>query len=92
MNRRIMMWGLLGLSVAFSWALIGIFAGPDFNVGRSTLAAVTAPVSLLGRKMPLGVEASILLNGCIYALLGLVIETTRRVLARSQYCISLLRQ
>lgn len=65
-NRRIMMWGLLGLSVAFSWSLIGIFAGPDFNAGRSTLAAVTAPVSLLGRKMPLGVEASILLNGCIY--------------------------
>jgi hypothetical protein len=84
MNRRIMMWGLLGLSVALSWALIGIFAGPDFNVGRSTLAAVTAPVSLLGRKIPLGVEASILLNGCLYALLGLLIETPRRVLTRSQ--------
>lgn len=83
MNRRIMMWGLLGLAVAFSWAVVGIFAGPDFNLGRSTLAAVTVPVSLLGRKMPLGVESSILLNGCHYALLGLVVETARRVLARS---------
>ena len=84
MNRRIMMWGLLGLSVALSWALIGFFAGPDVNLGRSTLAAATAPVSLLGRKMPLSVEASILLNGCLYALLGLLVETSRRVLARSR--------
>lgn len=83
MNRRITVWGLLGLLVAFSWALIGVFAGPEFNAGRSTLAAVTAPVSVLGRKMPLGVESTILLNGCLYALFGLVVETARRVLASS---------
>jgi hypothetical protein len=83
MNRRILMWGLLGLAVAFSWTLVGIFAGPDFNPGRSALVAATAPVSLLGRKMPLGVGSSILLNGCLYALLGLGVETTRRLLGGS---------
>lgn len=84
MNRRIVMWGLLGLTVAFSWSLIGIIAGPDFNAGRSMLAAVSAPASLLGRKMPLGVATFILLNGCLYAFGGLLFEATRRVLARSQ--------
>lgn len=82
MNRRIMMWGLLGLLVACGWAVIGVFAGPDFNLGRSALVAATAPAALLGRKMPLGVAPGVLLNGCIYALLGLMIETGRRVFSR----------
>jgi len=79
MNRRIMMWGLLGLAVASGWIAIGSFAGPGFNPGRSTAAAVTAPVSLLGRKMALGMESFVLLNGCLYAIFGLVLEATRRV-------------
>jgi hypothetical protein len=79
MKRRVMMWGVLGLSVALLWTLVGMFAGPEFNLGRSALVAATAPVSRLGRQMPLGVGLSILLNGCLYALLGLVVEMARRV-------------
>lgn len=82
MNRRIMMWGLLGLSVACIWALIGLLAGPDVNLGRSTLVAVTTPAALLGRKMPLGVGWFVLLNGCIYVLFGTAIEAGRRAVSR----------
>lgn len=79
MHRRIMMWGLLGLLVACGWAIYGVFAGPEFNLGRSALVAATTPAVLLGRKLPLGVVLATLLNGCIYALLGVMIETGRRV-------------
>ena len=79
MFRRIPVYGLLGLAVAGGLALIGMFAGPDFNLGRSGLAAVLAPASLLGHKIPLRLELFIFLNGCLYALLGLAIESMRRL-------------
>lgn len=82
MNRRIMIWGLLGLLVACGWAIFGVFAGPEFNLGRSAVVAATTPAVLIGRKMPLGLVLAALLNGCIYALLGLTIETGRRVFSR----------
>jgi len=43
------------MSVAFAWALAAILGSPHFNLGRSTIVAITAPVALLGRKMPIGV-------------------------------------
>jgi len=40
--------------------------------------AITAPVALLGRRMPIGVGSSIFLHGRIYAVAGLVSELMRK--------------
>ena len=78
MNRRIIVWGLIGLAVGCVCAIIALLAGPNFNLGRSALVAIIDPVALLGRRMPLGVASSIFLNGCLYALVGLVVGLIRK--------------
>ena len=77
MSRRIGLWVLVGVMVACCWVAIGFLAGPSYNPGGSTIAAITAPASLLGRKVPLGVLWFILLNGGLYGILGLAIESLR---------------
>lgn len=53
MKRRIAPWALCGLAVACFWFVYGMAAGPTHNLGRWTIVHITAPVSLLGRHMPL---------------------------------------
>ena len=78
MNRKIAWWMLVGLAVACCWAAIGLLLEPSgYNLGRSTLVAITAPASVVGRKMPLGVVSFILLNGLIYAIVGFALELVR---------------
>jgi hypothetical protein len=48
-----------------------------YNLSRSSLVAITAPASLLGRAMPLKYYWFILLNGVAYAVLGLTSELFR---------------
>ena len=79
MSRRISMWILFGFVVACCWVLIGAFVGPPYNPGRSAIAAITAPASLIGRRMPLGMLWFILLNGALYAVVGLALEPLRRL-------------
>ena len=78
MSRRISVWVLIGIVVACCWVALGLILGPNYNLGRSMLVAITAPASLLGRRMPLGVLWFILLNGVLYAVLGLAIELLRK--------------
>jgi hypothetical protein len=79
MRQTVSMWMLIGLAVACCWAVVGLLIGPtSYNLGHSTVVVITAPASLVGRKMPLGVVWFVLLNGGIYALVGLAIELIRR--------------
>ena len=79
MTRTLTLWMLIGLAVACCWAVVALLLGPaGYNLGHSALVAITAPASLLGRKMPLGVVWFILLNGGIYAIVGFPIELIRR--------------
>jgi len=78
MNRKILIWGVVGMAVACTWARVTLFAAPHFNLGRSATVSITAPVALLGRRMPIGVGSSIMLNGCFYAIAGLVFELMRK--------------
>lgn len=82
MKRRISLWALIGFAVAFIWFVFGLFTWPNYNLGRWTIVAVTAPASLIGRTMPLAYYWFILLNAAIYALVGLAVEALRRPLAR----------
>jgi hypothetical protein len=77
MKRRITLWMLFGILVACSWVTIALLAGPSYNPGQSTIAVITAPAALLGRKMPLSIWWFILLNGGLYGIVGLMIESLR---------------
>ncbi|HEU4416810.1 MAG TPA: hypothetical protein VFT65_18615 [Candidatus Angelobacter sp.] len=81
MKRRIGLWALIGLAVAFFWFAFGLFTWPNYNLGRSTIVAITAPASLIGRSMPLAYCWFILLNAGMYALIGLATELLRRSIA-----------
>jgi len=74
MKRRIFLWALLGSSVACFWFFYVIATAPNPGLMHSSILAITAPASLLGRIMPQAYYTFILLNGCFYALIGLATE------------------
>ena len=78
MKRRIFLWALLGSSVASFWVLYVFTTAPNSSLTHSSVLAITAPASLLGRTMPLAYYTFILLNGCFYALIGLATELLRK--------------
>ena len=81
MKQRISLWALAGLLVAGCWFLYVTITWPHTNQNVNwTLAAITAPVSMLGRVMPLKYYWFILLNGTAYALFGLMVELMRRAI------------
>jgi hypothetical protein len=77
LNRRISLWLLVGLMVACFWAVMSFVLGPSYNLGASTLVGITAPVALFSGRFPLGIRSAILLNGILYALVGVIIEVAR---------------
>ena len=82
MKRRIGLWALIGLAVAFFWFVVGLLTWPNYNPGRWTIVAATAPASLIGRTMLLAYYWFILLNAAIYALIGLAAELFRQPVAQ----------
>jgi hypothetical protein len=81
-KRRIGLWALIGLGVAFFWFIYATITAPNPALGRSIIVAITAPASLLGRTMPLAYYWFILLNAAVYALFGLATELLRRPVVR----------
>ena len=77
MIRNVGTWALIGFIVACCWVVIGIAVGLSYNLGHSTLVAITAPASFLGRRVPLSFYWFILLNAAIYAMVGLGTEFLR---------------
>ena len=83
MHRMFSLWMLIGIAVACCWVGAGILTGPNHNLGHSTFVAISAPAAVLGRRMRLGVLWFVLLNGFIYALIGIVIELLRKAIPKS---------
>ncbi len=79
MKRRLGLWALIGLAVACCWFFISLILPPAYmyNLGHSSIVAITAPASLLGRVMPLAYYWFILLNGVAYLFVGLATEWLR---------------
>lgn len=78
MKRRLAIWAVIGLAVACCWVIAGVFLVPHYNLGRSTLVAITAPVSFLGRGMSLSFYWFIVLNAATYVIAGLAAEGLAR--------------
>jgi hypothetical protein len=78
MGRNIGIWALVGFIVACGWIGIAIALGPSYNLGHSTLVSITAPASLLGRRVTLSFYWFVLLNAALYAVVGLATESLRR--------------
>lgn len=95
MVQRIGLWGLAGLTVALIWAAVFYLAGPSNGtypsqdavshyLGHGALVPLTAPVALLGRHYAITWYSSAVINGGMYALAGLVVETIRRAVHSSR--------
>jgi|CZKL01.1.fsa_nt_gi hypothetical protein len=70
MRQGIVVWTLIGLLVACGWVLYGMGPGHTHNLSTWTIVAITAPASVLGRRIPMTYYSFILLNGVIYGLFG----------------------
>lgn len=89
MFRRIGLWALCGCAVALIWALVFYIFGPSNGeypsqgavlqyLGHTALLPVTVPAGLLGRHHAITWYWSAVMNGAIYACMGLAVETVRR--------------
>jgi hypothetical protein len=93
MTRRIALWAVCGLTVAFLWYLYFLrltwsayHGGPafEFSPTMETIVNITAPVRpLFGRTLAISWQWSLVLNAAIYACMGLGVELIR-LAARSR--------
>jgi hypothetical protein len=72
--QRVALWALSGATVVCFWTLFAIVVGPVFNLGRSTIAAVTIPAGLIWRTGPHTWYAVMFLNAAIFGLVGVALE------------------
>ena len=76
---RVIVWAVVGIGVACGWMYYGITTGAGQNIGAWTVVAITAPATLIGREIPLAYSTIAFINGAIYAVIGLLIETIWRL-------------
>ena len=72
---RVIVWAIVGLGVACGWMYYGMTSGAGQNIGDWTVVAITAPATLIGHQIPLAYSTIAFINGAIYAVVGLLIET-----------------
>jgi hypothetical protein len=89
MKCRIGMWASAGFLIAGCWALYVFATAPPAMTSADpvlTLVEFTCPVIFAGLVFHFGVSLywSLLANASTYALIGLIVETTRRSLNRAK--------
>jgi uncharacterized BrkB/YihY/UPF0761 family membrane protein len=81
MRSRIAMWAGAGFLVAGCWVLFVFATHPNTNEWMRyvwPLAFVTCPVTAVGSRFPVSLYQVLAANAVTYALLGLIVELTRR--------------
>lgn len=81
MRSRIAMWAGAGFLVAGCWVLFVFATHPNTNEWMRyvwPLAFVTCPVTAVGSRFPVNLYQVLAANAATYALLGLIVELTRR--------------
>jgi hypothetical protein len=79
MRYRIAGWASVGFLVACGWALYFAAGKAHPEPFVNLLVHLTCPIALLN-SYPLGLYLVLLANAATYALVGLIVETTRRQL------------
>jgi hypothetical protein len=85
MKYRIAIWAAAGFLVAAGWAVYLLVASKDHLIEPivSTLIRVTCPVAIVGAHYPVSLYSALVANVVTYALIGLIVETLRHQLNRS---------
>ena len=73
MRKRIALWALIGAVVVCFWTLARMIF-PQYNIGHWPVVAMSVPVALIGRTIPLTYYEVAILNAATYALLGFAVE------------------
>jgi hypothetical protein len=76
MSWRILLWVLVGFTVACCWALFGMVIPRGVNFGAWPITAITAPASAICRSLHVPIKwwQFVAMNGAVYALIGLAVE------------------
>jgi hypothetical protein len=80
MTRRIGWWAIAGVVVAATWGAIAMSSHAPLTGAMRTLVDITCPIAMLG-KYPLSIYLVLAANALTYALVGLCVESLRRVRA-----------
>lgn len=85
MKYRIAIWAAAGFLVAAGWAVYLLVASKDHLIEPivSVLIRITCPIAIVGSHYPVSIYSALVANLASYALIGLMVETLRRRLNRS---------
>ena len=81
MLKRVIYWGVAGITVGILWVLYGAYTGDVVYQGTSPLLHITAPGTLWARSQTFNFYEFLALNALIYAGAGLVVEVFRSLFA-----------
>jgi hypothetical protein len=81
MKNRIATWGIVGFLVAGFWALFAVATFPS-SIERMrdvwTVICITCPIAIAGMHHAISVYETLAANAVTYALVGLIVEISRR--------------
>lgn len=85
MKYRIAIWAAAGFLVAAGWTVYLLVASKDHLIEPivSALIRITCPIAIVGSHYPVSIYSALVANLASYALIGLMVETLRRRLNRS---------
>jgi hypothetical protein len=85
MKYRIAIWAAVGFLVASGWAVYFFLKDKDLPIEPlgSALLRLTCPIAIVGMHYPVSIYSSLAANVVTYAVVGLLVETLRGQLRRS---------
>jgi hypothetical protein len=82
MRRRIIWWALIGVGIAVGWTAYAFATAPDYETAMTAgqraiwaIAVITCPIILRGARFYWVIP----INGALYAAVGFIVETLRRL-------------
>jgi hypothetical protein len=87
MKLRLVMWAAAGFLVAIGWAVYFIERNKDLPIEPtvSSLIRVSCPIAVFGSHHAVSLYSTLVANVATYALIGLLVETVRRLFNHSNY-------
>ena len=87
MKYRITMWAIAGFLVAGFWAMFAVATFPSTSERMRevwTFVWLTCPIAIAGMHHAISLHETLVANAVTYALVGLIVETTRKRLHHVQ--------